>query len=110
MEIIKLDQSRKIKISTNVGIALIILLAIASFAQYYSMKLNFVNPLIPEYLFEIYAWPFLRKGIILLVGLIVIFILKYLKRNLFAFCIAILLITYYIFSDHYIGGWHTQIK
>lgn len=110
MEIVKLNQSRRIKILTNVGIALIILFAIASFAQYYSLKLNFVNPLLPEYLFEIYAWPLLRKGIILLVALIVIFILKYFKRNLFAFSVAILIIAYYIFSDHYIGGWHTQIK
>ena len=110
MEIAKLNQSKKIKISTYIGVVLIVIFSMANFGQYYFMKQNFKNPLIPEYLIEIATWPYLKKGLILLAGLIVIIVLKYLKRNLFAFCIVILLIAYYIFSDHYIGGWHSKIN
>ena len=110
MKIIELNQSKKIKILTNVGAALIVLFALATFAQYYSTKLNLTNPLIPEYLVEMHTKPYLIKGTLLLAGLISIAILKYLKKNLFAFAIAILIVAYYIFSKHYIGGWHTQIN
>lgn len=109
MKIIRFDQSKKIKISTNIVIILILLLILSSFCQYYSMKLNFKNPLIPEKLIEIATKPFLNKAITLSVGIIIMVIMKYFKRNLFALCIGILLIVYYVFSNHYIGGWNTQI-
>ena len=109
MEITKLDQSKKIQISSNVIIALLLLFVLASLCQYYSMKLNFTNPLFPEKLIEVATKPFLNKAIILSNGIIVIAILKYFKRNFFALCIGILLVGYYIFSNHYVGGWHTQI-
>ena len=110
MDFIKLNHSKKIKISTNVGVVLILLFTILCFAQYYSMKLNVQNPLFPEHIIEIYTWPFLRKALILVVGLAAIFVLKYLKKHLLAFCITILFVLYYIFSDHYFGGWNTQIN
>ncbi len=109
MEVIKLDQSKKIQISSNVAIVLLLLFVLASFCQYYSMKLNFTNPLIPEKLIEIATKPFLDKAMILSVGIIVMVIMKFFKRNFFALCIGLLLIAYSIFSNHYFGGWHTQI-
>ncbi|MNE92329.1 hypothetical protein D3C80_1900400 [compost metagenome] len=105
----KLDTSKKIKIATTIAIVLIVAFAVTSFAQYQSMKLNFQNPLIPEKLIEMATLPYLKKGIILSIGLFITLLLKYMKRNFFAFCIALALIAYYILSDHYFGGWHTQL-
>ena len=74
------------------------------------MKLKMNNPLIPEYLIKMATTPYLKKGIILTLGLIIIFISKFYKKNLLAFSVLILLIIYFIFSNHYIGSWNTQIK
>ena len=110
MDFKKLNQSKGLNISTNILCAFILLFTIASFAQYYSMKLKMNNPLIPEYLIEMATTPYLKKGIILTLGLIAIFVSKFYKKNLLALSISILLIVYFIFSNHYIGGWNTQIK
>jgi len=45
----ELNQSKGVKISNAIFIALILLFILATFAQYYSMKLKFTNPLIPKY-------------------------------------------------------------
>lgn len=109
MDLVKLNNSKGINISTNIISAFVLLFAIATFAQYYSTKLNLDNPLIPEYLVEMSTTPYLKKGIILIVGLLLIVILKSFKKNIIAFSLAILLVIYFIFSKHYFGGWNTQI-
>lgn len=110
MNLNKLNESKIIKIAIICATSLISLFIIATFAKYYSIKLNFTNPLIPESLVEAVQLPYLIKGMILLCGTIVIFILRRFKQNLYALLIAILLITYYVFSNHFIGGWNTQIN
>ena len=109
MDLIKLNNSKALKISINIIGALVLLFTVATFAQYHSMKLKFQNPLIPEYLIEMSTFPYLKKGIILLIGLILIVVLKSFKKNLFAFSLSILLVIYFIFSRRYFGGWNTQI-
>lgn len=108
--IVKYNQSKTIKIATYICIALILLFTTATFSQYYSMKLNLTNPLIPEDLVQKFIKPYLIKGIILLSGLAVIIISTIYRQNLIALVLAILLITYYIFSNHYIGNWNTEIS
>lgn len=110
MDFKKLNQSKGISISTNIFSAFILLFSIGSFAQYYSMKLNLTNPLIPESLVKMASMPYMKKGIILLSGLIIVVTLKSFKKNLFAFSVAIILLIYFIFSNHYFGGWNTEIQ
>jgi hypothetical protein len=105
----KINESKIIKIFINCALCLIMLFLIATFAQFYSIKLNFTNPLIPESLVKIFLEPYLIKGIILTTGIIGVFTLKYFKYNLLALILSIILIVYYIFSNHYVSGWNTQI-
>lgn len=108
--IAKYNQATTIKVATYICIALILLIATVTFSQYYSMKLNLINPLIPKDLVQKLVKPYLIKGIILLSGLAIIIVSTFYKQNLIALVLAILLITYYIFSNHYIGNWNTQIS
>ena len=110
MKIEEYNQSKKIKIASYVCVALILLFVVASFAQCYSIKLNLTNPLIPEQLVEMTMRPYLIKGILLSAGITAILILNFFKKNAYALTLAILLIAYYIFSDHYVGSWNTQIN
>ena len=104
-----LNNSKKIKVITYVCLAFISLFIVASFGQYYQMKLNFQNPLIPEYLVKMATNPYLEKGIIMIVGVIIVFGLLNFKKNFYALLIAIGIVLFYVFSKHYIGGWNTQI-
>jgi hypothetical protein len=106
----KLNNSKKIKVTTYVCLAFILLFILASFGQYYKMKLNFQNPLIPEYLVKIAANPYLEKAIIMLVGVLGVVVLLNFKKNFFALLIAIGIVLFYMFSKHYFGGWHTQLE
>jgi len=106
----KYNQSKKIKVATYISIVIILFFLFITYLRYNSTKLNLTNPLIPKYLVEISIRPFIIKGIILISGLLGIIILTYVKKNLFALILAIVIILYYIFSNHYIGGWHTQIN
>jgi hypothetical protein len=104
-----LNNSKKIKVITYVCLAFISLFIVASFGQYYQMKLNFQNPLIPEYLVKMATNPYLEKGIIMILGVIGVFGLLNFKKNFYALLIAIGIVLFYVFSKHYIGGWHTQL-
>lgn len=104
-----LNNSKKIKVITYVCLAFISLFIVASFGQYYQMKLNFQNPLIPEYLVKMATNPYLEKGIIMILGVIGVFGLLNFKKNFYALLIAIGIVLFYVFSKHYIGGWNTQI-
>jgi hypothetical protein len=57
----ELNQSKGINISTAILMAFVGLFILASFAQYYSMKLKFNNPLIPESLIDAATMPYLKK-------------------------------------------------
>jgi|SRR5690606_12527793 len=105
----KYNESKAIKGIIYACISLVILFAGATFAQYYSTKLNLTNPLIPEDLVQMSLKPYLIKGIILVSGLVGVFALTFYKRNILALVLAIILIVYYLFSNHYIGSWHTRI-
>lgn len=104
-----LNNSKKIKEITYVCLAIILLFIVVSFGQYYQIKLNFQNPLIPEYLVKMATNPYLEKGIIMIVGVIIVFGLLNFKKNFYALLIAIGIVLFYVFSKHYIGGWHTQL-
>lgn len=106
----KYNQSKKIKVATYISIVIILFFLLITYLRYNSTKLNLTNPLIPEYLVEISIKPFIIKGIILISGLLGIIILNYFKRNLFALILAIVIIMNFLFSNHHIGGWHTQIN
>ncbi|MBD0725924.1 hypothetical protein B6A10_12105 [Flavobacterium sp. L1I52] len=110
IKIEKYNQSKTIKITTCIFVILILVFIISTFARYYSTKLNLTNPLIPKYLVEMSIRPFLKKGIILISGLFGVLALSFLKKNLLAFILGLIVITYFIFSNHYIGSWHTQIN
>ena len=97
IKIERYNQSKTIKLATYVCVALIVSFTVATFAQYYSTKLNLTNPLIPEYLVQMSIKPYLIKGTILIIGLLGIFTLNFYKKNLFGFALASLLIIYYIF-------------
>ncbi|WP_158611967.1 hypothetical protein, partial [Flavobacterium macacae] len=99
----KYNESKAIKGIIYACISLVILFAGATFAQYYSTKLNLTNPLIPEDLVQMSLKPYLIKGIILVSGLVGVFALTFYKRNILALVLAIILIVYYLFSNHYIG-------
>lgn len=109
MNIKQINQSKPIIISIYILASFVLLFTIASFGQFYSMKLNFKNPLIPEYLVEQATMPYLKKGTILLSGLVLTIISKYYKKNLLSLLIVILLIIYYISFNHSIGNWNTNI-
>ena len=104
-----LNNSKKIKVITYVCLAFISLFIVASFGQYYQMKLNFQNPLIPEYLVKMATNPYLEKGIVMFVGVLGVIALLNFKKNFYALLIAIGIVLFYVFSKHYIGGWNTQI-
>jgi len=91
-------------------LAYISLFIVASFSQYYSIKLNLQNPLIPEELTRTVANPYLKKGIVMLVAALGVLILQTFKKHFFALMIAIGIILYYLLSKHYMGGWHTEIS
>jgi len=104
------NQSKKIKVATYISIFIILFFLFITYLRYNTTKLNLTNPLIPQYIIEISIRPFIIKGIILISSLLGITILTYLKKNPFALLLAIVTILYYIFSDHYIGGWYTNIN
>ena len=104
-----LNNSKKIKVITYVCLSFVLFFILASFGQYYSMKLNLQNPLIPEELVKTVTNPYLEKGIIMLVGVLGVFALLNFKKNFYALLIAIGIILFYFFSKHYIGGWHTLL-
>lgn len=104
-----LNNSKKIKVITYVCLVIVLLFIVVSFGQYYQMKLNFQNPLIPEYLVKMATNPYLEKGIIMFVGVLGVVVLLNFKKNFYALLIAVGIVIFYIFSKHYIGGWHTQL-
>ena len=104
----KYSNSNAFIIAIYVFNALILLFTIATFLQYFSLKLNLTNPLISEDLVQTFTKPYLTKGIILLSGLLMIVALTFNKKRLTALVFAMLFVAYYIFSNHYIAGWNTQ--
>lgn len=69
------------------------------FAFYYKTKFNLENPLIPKYLaFELFE-PYAVKGLILIIGLLIATLSKFLKQNLIAIIICtIAFVLYYLTS------------
>ena len=104
------NQSKHINTAIYIFVAIIVLFVLATCAQYYSVSLHLRNPLIPEVLVQMSLEPFIYKGTVLVIGLLLIFAFKYFKRNLVALAVAVFIILFYIFSNHYIGGWHTEIN
>ena len=90
--------------------AFISLFIVATFAQYYSMKLKLQNPLIPEELKEMVVNPYLKKGIVMLVAALGVLILQTLKKHFFALLVALGIIIFLLLSKNYIGGWNTEIS
>ena len=96
---------------SSMGLILFInLILISIFAKYYSIKSDLDNPLIPKYMVSLAYEPYIKKGIILSIGFLVLLILKYLKQNVLVIVIALALIWFYFFTNHNIGSWSTQIK
>jgi uncharacterized membrane protein len=81
---------------TSSGLIILALFYLVSvFAFYYKTKLEIVNPLIPKYLaYELFE-PYAVKGIILTIGLLLATTLKFLKQNLIAILVCVVVITLY---------------
>lgn len=105
-----LNNSKKVKVTTNVCLAFISLFIVATFAQYYSKKLMLQNPLIPEQLKEMVVNPYLKKGIVMLLAALGVLVLQTFKKHFFGLLIAVGIILYFLLSKHYFGGWHTDIS
>ena len=81
---------------TSSGLIILALFYLVSvFAFYYKTKLEIVNPLIPKYLaYELFE-PYAVKGIILTIGLLLATTLKFLKQNLIAILVCVVVIALY---------------
>ena len=106
----KYNELKMIKIATYFCVAMILLFVVATFAQYYSLKSNLTNPLIPQDLVVMSTKPYLIKGALLISGLLGVLALSFYKKNILALALAMIIILYYIFSNHHIGSWNTQIQ
>lgn len=104
------NQSKTVRIATYFCTSLILLFVIVTFAQYYSLQLILTNSLVPKYLIQMAFETCIKKEIILLGGLLVVFGLTFNKKNVLAFLLSVILITYYIISNYHISDWNTQIN
>ena len=91
-----LNNSKKVKVTTYVCLAFISLFIVATFAQYYSMKLKLQNPLIPEELKEMVVNPYLKKGIVMLVTTLGVLILQRFKKHFFALLVDLGIIIFFM--------------
>ena len=110
MKIKNYSQSKKFSFATYACIALILFFIIVTFAQYYSIKLNLTNPLIPKTLVQMIFENYMKKAITLFIGLLLILILTFYKKNVIAFALSVIIIGYYIISNFPIPGWNTQLN
>ena len=76
-----------------------ILLLISIIATYYSTKLNLTNPLIPKDLISEILQPYVIKGTILTIGILLATTLKIFKQNLIAIIICVIIIAFYYLTN-----------
>lgn len=85
--------------TANGLITLALLHLLYVFAFYYKTKLNLANPLIPKYLaFELFE-PYVVKGIILTIGVLLASFFKFFKQNLMVILVCAMIIVLYYFTS-----------
>ena len=82
MKLKEINELQLSKIFSIISIPMICMMILFLISDYYRMRMNFQNPLIPESLVSYASKPYMIKGIILTLGLILIVSLKIAKQNL----------------------------
>ena len=91
----EVNRNRSTEITAKILIVLTIFHLLSVFCVYYKTKLNITNPLIPKYLVYGIFEPYIPKGIILTIGLLIATILKFVKQNLIAIVVCLIVILAY---------------
>lgn len=81
MKLREINEIKIVKIFSTVSLLMINLMIVWIFLNYYNIKSNLTNPLIPESLISYVFEPYIKKGMILSIGLLVFMILKSIKQN-----------------------------
>lgn len=93
MKLKEINELKMVKILSTISILLTNLIIISIFLHYYNVKSNLTNPLIPESLFSYAYEPYVKKGVILSIGLLIFMIFKSIKQNLFVvICFVVLMV------------------
>lgn len=82
MKLKEINETQLSKIFSIVSILILCMMILFLISDYYQMRINFQNPLIPESLISYASEPYIKKGIVLGLGLIIVVSLKLLKQNL----------------------------
>ena len=109
----KIDRINQLRITEGFSIGFIVflnLILVSIFAKFYQIKFNLDNPLIPKDLIALAFEPYAKKGVILSTGLLIVITLKFFKQNLFAIIVSLIFISIYLFTNHHIGSWNTEIN
>ena len=109
----KIDRINQLRITEGFSIGFIVflnLILVSIFAKFYQIKFNLDNPLIPKDLIVLAFEPYAKKGVIVSCGLLIVLTLKFLKQNLFVIIVSLILISIYLFTNHHIGSWNTEIN
>ena len=91
----ELNRNKSTEITAKVLIVFVIFHLLSVFCVYYKTKLNLTNPLIPKYLLYGIFEPYVPKGFILTIGLLIATILKFVKQNLITILICVIVIIAY---------------
>lgn len=95
----EVNKSATTEMISKILILVVTFLLITIFAIYFSTKMSYKNPLIPKFLaFEVF-YPYSQKGFILSIGLFFALISKFLKQNLIAVIICLIIISIYLFTS-----------
>jgi hypothetical protein len=82
MKLKEINEMQLSKIFSIVSVAMTCLMILSLILDYYRMRLSLKNPLIPESLISYASKIYLKMGIALGFGLILIILLKIVKQNL----------------------------
>jgi hypothetical protein len=91
----EINRSRSTELTAKILMVLTIFHLLSVFCVYYKTKLNLTNPLIPKYLVYGVFEPYIPKGFILTIGLLIATILQFIKQNLIAIVVCVIVIVAY---------------
>ncbi|WP_445452926.1 hypothetical protein [Flavobacterium sp. 25HG05S-40] len=95
----EINRNRNTELTAKILIVLTIFHLLSVFCIYYKTKMNLTNPLIPKYLVYGIFEPYIPKGFILTIGLLIATILKFVKQNLIVIVVcAIVIVAYHLTS------------
>lgn len=92
-ELKEINELKIIKIFSIVSLFYLNLMIIIQFLNYYTIKMDMSNPLIPESLIDYSYEPYIKNGLVLSTGLLILMILKLMKQNLLlTICFVVIMI------------------